>query len=174
MHRWLSSCTAPAHFCTLFESLQNFLRPSDTSSNLLFVLWLIFPPLFRRIDIGWWLVIGTREHWDDRQHNRFNRVDGWPALTGLLITTWIIAWSVQNGDANSPVGIYVWVPYFCSETDSGRGVGVVLWENHQSVEETSLIQSIRRAHDADIPLEDVRVIDQPRGEALNWVFCYSF
>ena len=49
----------------------------------------------------------------------------------------------------------------------GGGVGVVVAEGHQGLEETTIIERIWLANDRDLPLEDVAVVDQTRAETVH-------
>ncbi|UYV70208.1 UBE2G1 [Cordylochernes scorpioides] len=54
----------------------------------------------RSINIGWGLIIGVCQHGDDRDEDGLHRMDGQPALRGLLIAKFVIPRLMEDGDAH--------------------------------------------------------------------------
>ena len=59
----------------------------------------------RCVQVGRGLVVGVRQHGDDRHHDGLDRVDGKPSLRSLLVAPLVLARRVQDGDAHLAVSV---------------------------------------------------------------------
>ena len=79
-------------------------------------------------------------------------------FTSTLAAHRIIAWLVENGDAQTAVGIDVWVPERALEAEVGRREGVVVWEGHAAFEVAAVVGRVGVEDDeGDTPFVDVFV-----------------
>ena len=122
--------------CPLHEV---FLRLSDTPGHLPLELWEVLPPLLCGVDVGGRLVVGVRQHGDDGDEDGLHRVDGQPALVGLLVAPPVVARLVKDGDANVAVLLDVGVPDVGDHLQLGRPQRVLLREGQVALEEAALV-----------------------------------
>ena len=145
----------------------HFLAPANDAPHLLLEPRLVLAPLLCGVDVRGALVVRRAEHGNNGHKNRLYRVDGAPPIGAVLVSVGIVSRLVEDGDAHPAVLVHVRVPHLRREHDRGGGVGVVVAEGHQGLEETTIIERIWWANDRDLPLEDVAVVDQTRAETVH-------
>mmetsp|Transcript_31325 Transcript_31325/g.78807 ORF Transcript_31325/g.78807 Transcript_31325/m.78807 type:complete len:275 (-) Transcript_31325:172-996(-) len=131
--------------------------------------------LLRGVEVGGGLVGGVGEHGDDADDNGLDRVDGVPAHgRALLGVCRVLARLMQDRDAHVAVGVHVGVPDRGDKLHLGRPVRVSLGEYQLAVEDAALVQGLRWAGQAHIPLVEVRLIRKPRREELGGALAQLF
>lgn len=141
-------------------------------TNFLFERCSIIPPLYRGIQIRRALVIGIRQHGNDGHENLLHAKDRSPPLRGRLVNVVrIFTRIMQDGDANLPILINIWMPHLAFECHFGRLVRKVLREDESSLEEPSLVESAVRSHNKDFPVVNIAVVRESYGDEINWVLC---
>lgn len=72
----------------------------DAVADRLFVLITTLAPHLGGLDIGGALVVGLGQHAHDGDEDLFDGLDGGPAFGGVLVVVGVVAWGVQDGDAD--------------------------------------------------------------------------
>ncbi|KAG0586948.1 hypothetical protein KC19_2G130100 [Ceratodon purpureus] len=146
-----------------------FLRFPHDPPHLLLELLPRLPPLLRGIHIRRRLVVRVRQHRDDAQQDRLHRVHRRPPLARQLVPVRVVPGGVQDRDAHAPVRVHIRVPHLRREPHRRRAVGVIRRKAHDGVEETPLVQRLRRPDNGHVPLEHAAVVHQPRAEPVHGI-----
>ena len=147
-----------------------FLTLPYTLADLLLEPRPIIPPLYRRIQIRRTLVIGIRQHGNDRHEDLFHAKDGSPPLRGRLVkVVRIVPRFVQDGDANLPILVNIRMPHFALERHFRRPIWEVFGEDEAGLEEASLEEGAVGSHDEDFPIVNVAVVYESYGNEINWI-----
>lgn len=129
------------------------------------------------VDVGRGGDLGVVEEGEDGDEHGFDTLGRGPAFCGQFTGHFVLAWGMQDGDAEPPVWVYVWVvkgyqePKFCREKHAGwvsatvtqlqigmsvmggggggtwRGVGVVPREGHGSLQVAAVVVRILIQHE---------------------------
>ncbi|GMR54363.1 hypothetical protein PMAYCL1PPCAC_24558, partial [Pristionchus mayeri] len=132
------------------------------SDDLLVLLVLACRPLpvhHRSIHVRRRRSVRLVEQRDHRQQNSTHVLSGIPSLAGQLSTLRVVHGRVKDRDAQVTILKDIRMPDFGGELDGGRRVGVVGREADARLEVTTLQKSSGRSEDADVPREEVVVVN---------------
>ncbi|KAK3013237.1 hypothetical protein RJ639_009055, partial [Escallonia herrerae] len=91
-----------------------------------------------------------------------------PALARVLIAHRIVTGRVKDRNADFPIGwVNVGMPHLGGEPNSWRAARIILWEVHDGVEQTFLIERAGWSHDGYSPLEKIVFVDQASRKFFN-------
>ena len=114
------------------------------------------------------------EQRDDAQQDRFDTLDGAPALAGALAGHFVFAGRVQDRNAEFAIRVDVWVVEGPAELEGWRRVGVGCGEGHCGAEVAGVVEGGRvEDYECDGPGEDVFVdkLDEGSGRGrVSWYF----
>lgn len=86
----------------------NFSKPQHPSTplpNPLLILGSLLPPHLRRLHIRRTLIIRLGQHTHDGNKDLLHALDGRPALRGVLVVVWVVAWWVEDAYADETAGV---------------------------------------------------------------------
>jgi hypothetical protein len=162
--------------CQVFSkkpTSQHLLRLADALLDPLLESSSVLSPLFRSFEIGRGFIVRIGEHGDDTDEDGLHRVDGQPPLVGLLITPFIVARGMKDGDADFAILIDIGMPDWGCEGQDRRQVGILRRELEEAIEESTLIECISGPNDHNLPFKDVVILQASR-ETLNRIFLELF
>lgn len=105
-------------------------RPPNTIPNLLLILAPPLTPHLGSLNISRTLIIRLSQHAHDRDQYLLHTLDRAPPLVRMLVVIRVIAWRMEDADADESAGIYcpshnqvsLPIPNHTSSIKGGRGI----------------------------------------------------
>lgn len=138
-------------------------------ANFLFEPRPIISPLYSGVQIRRTLVVGIRQHGNDRHKDLLHAEDGPPPLLGRLVEVMrVLPGIVKDGDANFPVLVNIRMPHFRLEWHRGRLIREVFGEDEPGLEEAALVKGAIWTHDQNFPIVDI-FVGEPHRNEIDWI-----
>lgn len=88
-----------------FSSTSQAQHPSDSIAYLLLIFGPALAPHLSGLYVGGTLVVGFGQHAHDGDQYLLDRLDRAPPLRRVFVVVGVVAWGVQDGDADEAAGV---------------------------------------------------------------------
>lgn len=126
----------------------------------------VLAPHLGGVHVGSALVVWLCQHADHRQQDLLHALHRAPALGTALVAHRVISWSVEDGDAHTPVWVDVGVEHVTGEPHLRGAQGVIGGETEHSRKHSAFKTCVLGPHDESLPFEEVLLVGWTCYDAL--------
>lgn len=97
------------------------------------------------INVGTAFVIWLGQHAHHRQEYLFHTLHGTPTFRTAFIHIGIVAGRMEDADADSSIGVYIWMEHFTRKSHAGRAEGIIPGKGDGGRKQSTLVRRARRS-----------------------------